>query len=137
MHRVQVLDKDLYQMLLAEERYSFRRDNGCVMILTEHIKNNLPKMSIDFKTSTAQQLIEEIIGALKCPALEGARKHIFKHYNKETNSYRISYISDYDYQRNLDYYSSVGNHAISTNVQTTDEPDDYVSPDLAFEDESD
>lgn len=55
-------DRDLYQLLMAEFRYSVKRDNhlapsGCV----QHIMTYLPELSKEWQTHTAEQLTNEII----------------------------------------------------------------------------
>ena len=59
---VKLDDKDLYQLLIAEFRYSVKRDNhlapsGCV----QHVMDYLPEMRKDWRTHTAEQLTSEII----------------------------------------------------------------------------
>lgn len=59
---VKLDDKDLYQLLIAEFRYSVKRDNhlapsGCV----QHVMDYLPEMRKDWRTNTAEQLTSEII----------------------------------------------------------------------------
>ena len=55
-------EKDLYQLLIAEFRYSVKRDNhlapsGCAW----HIEDYLPTMSKQWRVHTAEQLTAEII----------------------------------------------------------------------------
>lgn len=59
---VEIDEKDLYQLLIAEFRYSVKRDNhlapsGCVW----HVKDYLPNMSKQWRAHTAEQLTAEII----------------------------------------------------------------------------
>ena len=59
---MEIDEKDLYQLLIAEFRYSIKRDNhlapsGCVW----HVKDYLPNMSKQWRTHTAEQLTTEII----------------------------------------------------------------------------
>lgn len=59
---VKLDEKDLYQLLIAEFRYSVGRDNhlapsGCA----QHIKDYLPEMKNEWQTHTAEQLTNEII----------------------------------------------------------------------------
>lgn len=59
---VEIDDRDLYQLLIAEFRYSVKRDNhlapsGCV----QHIMTYLPMLSAQWQTHTAEQLTNEII----------------------------------------------------------------------------
>lgn len=59
---IEIDEKDLYQLLIAEFRYSVKRDNhlapsGCVW----HIKDYLPNMSKQWRVHTAEQLSAEII----------------------------------------------------------------------------
>ena len=58
----QIEDRDLYQLMIAEFRYSVKRDNhlapsGCV----QHIMDYLPEMPSQWKTHTAEQLTSEVI----------------------------------------------------------------------------
>jgi hypothetical protein len=59
---VKLDEKDLYQLLIAEMRYSIKRDNhlapgGCV----QHVMDYLPEMRKDWRAHTAEQLTSEII----------------------------------------------------------------------------
>ena len=59
---IEIDEKDLYQLLITEFRYSVKRDNhlapgGCV----RHIKDYLPTMSKQWRVHTAEQLTAEII----------------------------------------------------------------------------
>jgi hypothetical protein len=59
---VKLDDKDLYQLLLAEFRYSVKRDNHLAPgTCAQHIMNYLPDMSKQWRAHTAKQLSEEII----------------------------------------------------------------------------
>lgn len=99
IHRVHVDDHTLYILLLSSERYSIVRDNGLAPSTTcSIIKEYLPKMGDMFRPHTAQQLIEEIICCLNCPEMSGAHKHKAYYYNKDSDTYRVVYISDYEYR---------------------------------------
>lgn len=59
---IEIDEKDLYQLLIAEFRYSVKRDNhlapsSCVW----HIEDYLPNMSKQWRAHTAEQLTAEII----------------------------------------------------------------------------
>lgn len=59
---VEVDDRDLYQLLISEFRYSVKRDNHlapgtCAVLAAQY----LPKMSKNWRAHTAQQLTNEII----------------------------------------------------------------------------
>ena len=59
---VKIDDKDLYQLLLAEFRYSVKRDNHLAPdTCAHHIKMYLPELSKQWRSHAAQQLSEEII----------------------------------------------------------------------------
>ena len=54
---VEIDEKDLYQLLIAEFRYSVKRDNhlapsGCVW----HVQDCLPRMPKQWRVHTAEQL---------------------------------------------------------------------------------
>lgn len=75
-------EKDLYQLLIAEFRYAFKRDNhlapsGCA----QHIKDYLPEMKQEWRAQTAKQLTEEII-----------QEHIWSHGTKP----RLEHDSDWE-----------------------------------------
>jgi hypothetical protein len=57
-------DRDLYQLLISEFRYSVKRDNHlapstCVNLVMQY----LPEMTNEWRTHTAEQLTSEIIQA--------------------------------------------------------------------------
>ena len=59
---VSIEDRDLYQLLISEFRYSVRRDNHlapgtCVDLVMQY----LPKLSKEWRAHTAEQLTNEII----------------------------------------------------------------------------
>ena len=59
---VNIDDRDLYQLLISEFRYSVKRDNHlapgtCVNLVMQY----LPEMSKEWRAHTAKQLSEEII----------------------------------------------------------------------------
>ncbi len=59
---VKVDDKDLYQILMAEFRYSVKRDNhlapsSCI----QHIMTYLPELSKEWQIHIAEQLTNEVI----------------------------------------------------------------------------
>ena len=55
-------DRDLYQLLIAEFRYSVKRDNHLAPdTCAQHVKAYLPKMTEQWRAHTAKQLSEEII----------------------------------------------------------------------------
>jgi hypothetical protein len=59
---VKLDEKDLYQLLIAEFRYSVKRDNHLAPdTCAQHIKDYLPEMSKQWRVHTAKQLTEEII----------------------------------------------------------------------------
>ena len=59
---VQLEDKDLFQMIIAEFRYAVKRDNHLAPdTCAQHIKTYIPEMSEQWRTHTAKQLSEEII----------------------------------------------------------------------------
>jgi hypothetical protein len=59
---VQLEDKDLFQILIAEFRYAVRRDNHLAPdTCVQHVKTYIPEMSEQWRTHTAKQLSEEII----------------------------------------------------------------------------
>jgi hypothetical protein len=59
---MQIEDRDLYQLLLAEFRYAVKRDNHLApSTCVEHVKQYLPDMEKGWRAQTAKQLSEEII----------------------------------------------------------------------------
>ena len=59
---VNIDDRDLYQLLIAELRYAIRRDNHLAPdTCAQHIKDYLSDMSSQWRAHTAKQLSEEII----------------------------------------------------------------------------
>lgn len=59
---MQIEDRDLYQLLLAEFRYAVKRDNHLApSTCVEHVKQYLPDMEKGWRAHTAKQLSEEII----------------------------------------------------------------------------
>lgn len=59
---VKLEDRDLYQLLIAELRYSIKRDNHLAPdTCAQHVKNYLPEMEKQWRAHTAKQLSEEII----------------------------------------------------------------------------
>ena len=59
---VKLDEKDLYQLLIAEFRYSVKRDNHLAPgTCAQHIKDYLPEMSKQWRAHAAKQLTEEII----------------------------------------------------------------------------
>ena len=59
---VKLDDKDLYQLLIAEFRYSVKRDNHLAPgSCAQHIKEYLPDMSKQWRAHTAEQLTSEIV----------------------------------------------------------------------------
>ena len=59
---VQIEDRDLYQLLIAEMRYAIKRDNHLApSTCIQHIKDYLPKISKEWRAHTAHQLTTEII----------------------------------------------------------------------------
>lgn len=69
---VEIDDRDLYQLLIAEMRYAIKRDNhlapsGCV----QHVKEYLPEMEKRWRTHTAEQLTSEIIQEMTLGGTKG------------------------------------------------------------------
>ena len=61
---VEISDKDLFQLLIAEFRYAVNRDNHLAPdTCSSHVKEYLPKMEKLWQAHTAKQLAEEIIDA--------------------------------------------------------------------------
>ena len=59
---VKLEDRDLYQLLIAELRYSIKRDNHLAPgTCVQHIKMYLPEMSREWRTVCAKQLADESI----------------------------------------------------------------------------
>lgn len=59
---VNIDDKDLFQLLIAEFRYAVKRDNHLApSTCAQHIKDYLPEMEKRWRAHTAKQLSEEII----------------------------------------------------------------------------
>ena len=59
---VKLEDKDLYQLLMSEFRYSVRRDNHLAPgTCVQHIKEYLPRLTKQWRAHIAEQLTEEII----------------------------------------------------------------------------
>ena len=59
---VELEDRDLYQLLVAELRYSIKRDNHLAPgTCVQHIKMYLPEMSREWRTVCAKQLADESI----------------------------------------------------------------------------
>lgn len=79
---VEVANKDLYQILIAEFRYAVKRDNHLAPdTCAQHIKNYLPEMDKQWRAHTAKQLTEEII-----------QERIWSHGTKP----RLEYDSDWE-----------------------------------------
>jgi hypothetical protein len=116
---VEIDEKDLYQLLIAEFRYSVKRDNhlapsGCVW----HIGDYLPKMSKQWRVHTAEQLTAEIIeervlaACLKHPLEqdeEWEALQLFLTDYIERLPYNIDRYMEYLYKKsdsaNIDYFS--------------------------------
>ena len=61
---LEIDEKDLYQLLIAEFRYAVQRDNHLAPgSCAQHIAEYLPKMSKQWRAHTAKQQTEEIIQA--------------------------------------------------------------------------
>lgn len=59
---VNIDDKDLFQLLIAEFRYAVKRDNHLApSTCAQHIKDYLPEMEKQWRAHTAKQLSEEVI----------------------------------------------------------------------------
>ena len=59
---VKLEDRDLYQLLISELRYSIKRDNHLAPgTCVQHIKMYLPEMSREWRTVCAKQLADESI----------------------------------------------------------------------------
>lgn len=59
---VKLDEKDLYQLLISELRYSIKRDNHLAPgTCIQHIKMYLPEMSREWRTVCAKQLADESI----------------------------------------------------------------------------
>lgn len=61
---VNLSDKDLYQLLIAELRYAIKRDNHLAPgTCIQHIKTYLPQLAQEYKAVCARQLADEAIQA--------------------------------------------------------------------------
>lgn len=59
---IEIDDRDLYQILIAEFRYAVRRDNHLAPdTCAQHIREYLPEMNKQWRAHLAKQLSEEII----------------------------------------------------------------------------
>ena len=59
---IKLEDRDLYQLLIAELRYSLKRDNHLApSTCCQHIKQYLPEMSKQWRAICAKQLADESI----------------------------------------------------------------------------
>ena len=59
---LQIDDKDLYQLLIAEFRYAVKRDNNLApWTCVQHVMCYLPDMNKQWRARTAEQLTQEII----------------------------------------------------------------------------
>ena len=116
---IEIDEKDLYQLLIAEFRYSVKRDNhlapsGCVW----HIKDYLPNMSKQWRVLIAEQLTSEIIDerilaiCVKQPLEQEAEweaLQLFLTDYIERLPYNVDRYVEYLYKKtdsaNIDYFS--------------------------------
>lgn len=129
---VKLDEKDLYQLLISEFRYSVKRDNhlapgSCV----QHIMEYLPQMSKQWRAHTAEQLTSEIIqerlfiggreeGRLEQDA-EWEKLLVFLTNYIEHLPYNIDNYMRYIYNKptweaNIDYYSEEMARKIQCNL---------------------
>ena len=131
----QIEDRDLYQLLIAEFRYSVKRDNhlapsGCV----QHIMTYLPEMSKDWQLHTAEQLTNEVIqerlffghpkGHLEQDA-EWEKLLVFLTDYLVKLPYAVEKYMQYiynkpDWNANIDYYSEEVQHKLMENRMRKD-----------------
>lgn len=116
---VNIEDRDLYQLLISEFRYSVKRDNHlapgtCVNLVAQY----LPEMSKEWRSHTAHQLTDEIIseriwgnskGRLEQDS-EWEKLLVFLTNYLETLPMNVKRYMDYlylkpNYDAKLDYYS--------------------------------
>lgn len=113
---VQVNDKDLYQLLISDFRYSVKRDNHLAPgTCVQHITNYLPVLSDQWRSHTANQLTEEIIFERHMGRLDRDEEWEFLlnfliEYIDElpinADRYMTYMYKNENYSANIDYYSS-------------------------------
>jgi hypothetical protein len=127
---VKLDEKDLYQLLISEFRYSVKRDNHLAPgSCAQHVMEYLPQMSKSWRAHTAEQLTSEIIqerlfigghGRLEQDA-EWEKLLVFLTNYIERLPYNIDSYMRYIYNKptweaNIDYYSEEMARKIQCNL---------------------